>query len=480
MVRAIDLLAGHAWAIQPEWLERMAAIAQREVDDPQALADRLGKRLENTRLVTIRDSVALIPVTGPIFRHANLFTMISGATSVGILARDLREAIDNPNVRSVVLEFDSPGGEVDGTGELAELIAAMRKKKPIYAYADGLCCSGAYWLASACDSLVAAETARIGSIGVVCTAYRRSSDQVIEFVAAQSPDKRPDLSTEEGRAVVQRTVDDLAEVFVRRVAGYRELAREAVVALRGGVRVGRGAVAAGLADRVGTYEGLHARLTRGMAVPRRTAAEAQDLWVLAADDAELGEEEGGPPAGGDEEGRDAQQEEPAETPPAGREEEHMPGEEQETGTMDAAEVERLRAEVETTRRRVTQLEAANAALAAQEARRGVETRLAARRVIDGGYALAPKSRERLTDALMALDPEPRGAVLEAVCALELQPVGVLAWAEGQGEGDDVSLSEADRLIIRQEAKRKGVAESEVEKQFMASRRKQMAQNGGDL
>ena len=65
-VRAIDLVMGGAWAITPEALETILAIASRANEDPQAVAAKLGRTLENTRAVRERDGTAIIPITGPI------------------------------------------------------------------------------------------------------------------------------------------------------------------------------------------------------------------------------------------------------------------------------------------------------------------------------------------------------------------------------------------------------------------------------
>lgn len=105
---AFDLLASQPWAMQPAMLETMAAIAQRQGEDVQAVEARLGRPLQNARSVSVRDGVAVVPVIGPIFRYANLFTEVSGATSLDVLAREFSAAVDDPLVKAVVLNIDSP------------------------------------------------------------------------------------------------------------------------------------------------------------------------------------------------------------------------------------------------------------------------------------------------------------------------------------------------------------------------------------
>jgi ClpP class serine protease len=62
----------------------------------------------------IREGAAVIPVVGPLFRYANIFTAISGASSYEVLAKDFTSALENPDVHSIILDIDSPGGEVNG------------------------------------------------------------------------------------------------------------------------------------------------------------------------------------------------------------------------------------------------------------------------------------------------------------------------------------------------------------------------------
>src|SRR5699024_5901761 len=123
------------------------------------------KQLEHTHTVTNRNGVAVIPVTGPIFRYANLFTRISGATSTEVLATDIQAALDDPSIKSIVLNIDSPGGVASGINELANLIYAGRDKKKITAYIGGTGASAAYWIASAAHEVVIDDIGLAGSIG---------------------------------------------------------------------------------------------------------------------------------------------------------------------------------------------------------------------------------------------------------------------------------------------------------------------------
>lgn len=256
--RAIDLVSRSPWAITPEALEQIAAIAERTNASPEAVAAQLGRPLDNTRTVTQRDTSAIVPVAGPIFRRANLLTEISGATSVEVLAADLERAAADPAIDRIILEIDSPGGEATGIAELAAQIRAIdTDRKPVIAYVDGMAASAAYWLASAAREIVAAPTAMLGSIGVVAT-YRKDKDTETRIISSVSPLKHATPDTEAGRTEAQRLVDQLADIFVADVARYRDTTPEAVAADfgRGGVLIGASAVAANMADRVAGFESL--------------------------------------------------------------------------------------------------------------------------------------------------------------------------------------------------------------------------------
>ena len=269
---AFDIALQELWAMPQDNLETVLEIAAREHEaDFEAVQAAIGKRLENAHRATMRGGVATVPITGPIFRYANLFTQFSGATSIEMTAQDLARAKDDRDVNSVLLAVDSPGGTVNGTNELAKMVGAVAAVKPVVAYVSGAGASGAYWIASAASQVFADETAQLGSIGVVGAFIDDSKRQEargikqLTFVSSQSPLKRPDLESEEGRAAMQARVDKLAQVFIEAVARNRNVDPETVTQQfgRGDVLPGAEAVAAGMADGISSYEEVLAGLSSG-------------------------------------------------------------------------------------------------------------------------------------------------------------------------------------------------------------------------
>ncbi|EKT4539545.1 S49 family peptidase [Pseudomonas putida] len=267
MPRALELAASQPWLMMPDALDNLLTISDR-MGDPVALATKRGERLDETRRVTMRGNVAVVPITGPIFRYANLFTEISGATSTQILATDIQRALDDPKVKSIVLNIDSPGGVASGINELAEMIFAARDRKRIVAYIGGIGASAAYWIASAAAEIVIDEASLAGSIGVVVEAViedeKKTGRTRYQIVSRNAPNKRPDLGTEEGRAKMGETIDAMADVFVGKVARNLGVAAEKVPEMgdHGGIRVGADAVKHGLAHRVGSLESLITELAK--------------------------------------------------------------------------------------------------------------------------------------------------------------------------------------------------------------------------
>ena len=264
--RAFEFAARQPWAITEEHLSLILEIAQRTHEpDFTAVAQAQPDRSKGVR--DTYGSVAVINAIGPIFRYANLFTAISGATSIQELAAEFRSAVEDPSITAIVLNVDSPGGEVAGTSELSKAVYAARSSKPIVAYVDDYAASAAYWIASAADRIVASPTARLGSIGVLATVTKKDPEpgaKSYEFVSSVSPKKTLSLDTEQGRAEIQGAVDDLANVFVADVARNRGVSAEKVLADfgQGGLMIAAKAVTAGLADEIGSFDELVGALAK--------------------------------------------------------------------------------------------------------------------------------------------------------------------------------------------------------------------------
>lgn len=171
-----------------------------------------------------------------------------------------------PDVTRVIFDFDTPGGSVDGIQALTALIKekiAMGIR--FIALVNPLCCSGGYWIASACGEVyLSSSTARLGSVGVLAIHEDISKKdelegrKITEIVAGKY--KRIDTEhkplTPEGRAILQAQVDYIYHLFVNEVSQNRKIAIERVIGEIGDGRIfiGQQAISLGLADGIFTLE----------------------------------------------------------------------------------------------------------------------------------------------------------------------------------------------------------------------------------
>lgn len=281
----LEMALSVAWLMEPLALEAMLSVAAREpiprdeiarrMHGPKSLALRAGQKRDDSTGMTMRDGVAVLLISGPIFRYADMFTDMSGGATTESLARDIQRALDDPSIKSLLLVIDSPGGESTGIAELSDVIYAGRSQKKIVAYIEGYGASAAYWLASAASEVVVDSTALVGSIGTVMGMWDpdKMPTKRIDFVSRQSPKKRPDPRTESGKAVLQTLVDDMTEVFIAGVMRNRNLSYDQVVALEGGMVIGQQAIEAGLADRLGSEEQILHEMA--LAAPQARAGSAR-------------------------------------------------------------------------------------------------------------------------------------------------------------------------------------------------------------
>jgi len=222
---------------------------------PEALEARYAERLKGTWTVKKRGNVAILPIHGVISRFDSYLNWIRGGTATEDVARDFTAAQENPEINSVILDFDTPGGDARAIHECAEMFRSA--KKPTIAYVGGQCASGGLWWASACDEIVVDKTAELGSLGVVF-GYRATDTKTIEIVSANAPKKRLDPASDAGKTEIQQRANDLESVFISKVAEYRGLDIEKVKSDfgQGGMMIAEKAIKAGMADRFGSLEGL--------------------------------------------------------------------------------------------------------------------------------------------------------------------------------------------------------------------------------
>jgi signal peptide peptidase SppA len=116
------------------------------------------------RLPKTSGQAAVIPIRGVIGQHRG--GDYWAGTYTEVLSAQIARLVADPAIGCILLDIDSPGGIVYGTPELAEQILAFRDLKPIYAVANGMAASAAYWIASAATKVFVTPSGEVGSIGV--------------------------------------------------------------------------------------------------------------------------------------------------------------------------------------------------------------------------------------------------------------------------------------------------------------------------
>jgi protease-4 len=224
LVRVMTALVTEPWLIAPSMHKTLCDIVSAHVVNPQqqhALASAMPQNPSPRQFAMAGDSVAVIPVDGVIGRKFSSSLYSSGVTSVDVLARLVDMAAQDDEVNAILMVYDSPGGTVQGVAECANAINRARAVKPVLAYADGQCCSAAYWLASQSCAVYAWAEACIGSIGVYSAFLDRSREMEmagIKPVVFKSGDHKamgfPGTSlTEKERAMIQARVDQIGVTF---------------------------------------------------------------------------------------------------------------------------------------------------------------------------------------------------------------------------------------------------------------------------
>jgi len=193
--------------------------------------------MNSVEIMTVSDGVATVEVRGPLSKIGpNIFDMLFGfgGTAYGDIVDALNAAESRDDVERIVLDMDTPGGEVNGVDEVWQTVSGT--KKPVMAVNSGLLASAGYWIASAADEIAAASpSVETGSIGVVITALDTSKRDEsagykrVKIISRNAPNKNPDVATDDGIVELQRRADAIERIFIDRVAAGRGVSPETVV-----------------------------------------------------------------------------------------------------------------------------------------------------------------------------------------------------------------------------------------------------------
>lgn len=298
----ISAVFDRPWFITPGTLDVIGSLVLQRDAGVTLSREDIAERLEVAAAsagarggARVSGAVGVLPIYGALFHRANLMTDFSGGTTYQGITRAFREAMADESIGGIVLEFDSPGGEVGGLDELASEVRAARAagNKPIVAHANTLMASAAYYLAAQANEIVASSFSLVGSIGTVMihqeTSKMDEAEGITTTIIRKPEAKYRGNSLEplddETKARMQAIADEAYGQFVNAVAKGRGVSPAAVRAGygQGDVLHSRDALAAGLIDRVESLDDTIRRVGTGkVKAAVGTRADAWDAEFAAA------------------------------------------------------------------------------------------------------------------------------------------------------------------------------------------------------
>ena len=259
------------WSIEEIAGQQLADLGSRvDINSHLAGEEPLAAMARVQKPIIKNGDAGTVELFGPLMKHSS---SLSGGTSTVDARRRVRALAEDPDVGSILLHIESPGGTVAGTKELGDEIAKAAQSKRVVAFIEDLGASAAYWLASQASEIYANETAQVGSIGTYL-AVRDTSEafekagvktHVIragEFKGLGMPGTK---LTEEHIAYLQNRIEEVNEFFLEAVAdGRAKLNIDQVRELADGkTHSAKRATALGLIDGVKTFEEVQQLLRSG-------------------------------------------------------------------------------------------------------------------------------------------------------------------------------------------------------------------------
>ena len=254
----------------------LGVVARKLAGDTLATAPPSGADVALAGDLQILEGIAVIPILGTLVRRSSYLGAASGLTSYHDIESMAEDAFADPQVRAVLLEIDSSGGEAGGVFDLAQRLRQLAQSsgKPLWAIADEAALSAAYAIACSADRLWLTRTAEVGSIGVVAVHVDESVadakaglNYTFLHAGAHKVDGHPHAPLPAPVAAdIQADIEQLHAQFISLVAGFRRLTVEAIRNTEARVYRGDAAIQAGLADQIGTRNEAITALQRQLAM----------------------------------------------------------------------------------------------------------------------------------------------------------------------------------------------------------------------
>ena len=292
--------ADPAWAIEPAAARALESLMARESHGeavalpPLPLAAERVDAGGGVSYLRTDQGLAVFRVSGVMTKYSDpFFEMlgIGGASSVAI-KRQIRAARVDPKVRGAIAFVDSPGGQVAGTQELSDEVAAFASDKPFHVHADDLIASAAYWAMAPATSISINKSGEAGSIGVMAAIADSSAaaEQAGFRVHLIATGKHKGAGTpgvpitESQLAAITERIEAKGRQFADAVASARGLDAEAIAGIvdDGGVYGADEAMRLGLVDHVRSAEDSIAAVVAEVSASAERDASARSRRVRSA------------------------------------------------------------------------------------------------------------------------------------------------------------------------------------------------------
>lgn len=229
---------------------------------PMAVAYQAARFADKPYVVT-EDGIGVLPITGSLVHRGGFMDALSGMQSYQSLEKKATAMAADPDVKAILMELDTPGGQAAGVFDLAKRMkeACAAAGKPLWAAVNETAMSAGYALAAVADRVTMAKTGSVGSIGVIALHVDQSKKNAKDgytYTAVHAGAKKTLGSphaplTDEAKSEIQARVDEMYDHFINHVAQMRGLDPDAVRAQEAGAFSGQAAVEAGLVDQVMSF-----------------------------------------------------------------------------------------------------------------------------------------------------------------------------------------------------------------------------------
>lgn len=280
------------WCIEPLWFGQAVLAVKaglwqprafdQGTDEPRRLEAEAAAQASGRKPYDVLNHVARIPIMGPMMKGESKF----GGASTVRTRRLLHAAARDPDVESILLHIDSPGGHVAGTQALADDVYRIDQTvKPVVAHYDDLGASAAVWVGSQARHITVNRGGEVGSIGTMAvledTSKRMDRLGVAVHVISTGPYKGTGVDgaplSQEGLAYVRERVEDLNQHFLEALGRGRHLSFEQMQTVREGKVYGAvHAQRLGLVDRITSLEEAVETAPRGAGMGGTRAMQAVD------------------------------------------------------------------------------------------------------------------------------------------------------------------------------------------------------------